>query len=109
MEDLIEEVIGDIRDEVERDSDSISEAPGGVVTVMGSASLLELNDRFGLDLPAHEFTTVGGYIMGRLGRLAAPGDVVEFASGRFRVEGVSGRRIGAITLSLTAQDGHRPT
>jgi magnesium and cobalt exporter, CNNM family len=103
LEDLIEEVIGDIRDEVEREPDSIAETTGGMVSLMGNVSLLELNDRFGLDLPAHEFTTVGGYIMGRLGRLAAPGDVVEFSRGTLRVEGVSGRRIGAITLSLTAQ------
>ena len=93
LEDLIEEIVGDIRDEDEREPESIRELENGVVQLSGNAPLVELNERFKLALPAHEFTSVGGYVMGRLGRLANPGDVVEFAGGRLRVDSMSGRRI----------------
>jgi CBS domain containing-hemolysin-like protein len=103
LEDLIEEIVGDIRDEDEREPESIREVGDGVVQLSGNAPLVELNERFRLSLPAHEFTTVGGYVMGRLGRLANPGDVVEFPGGRLRVESVSGRRIETLTLNLENQ------
>ncbi|MGH7466569.1 MAG: hemolysin family protein [Longimicrobiales bacterium] len=99
LEDLIEEIVGDIRDEDEREPEPIRETGDGIIQLSGNAPLVELNERFELGLPAHEFTTVGGYVMGRLGRLATPGDVVEFTRGKLRVDSMHGRRIETLTLS----------
>jgi len=95
IEDVIEEIVGEIHDEHEVVSDEIR-TEGDHVIVGGSTSLVTLNDELGLTLPDDEFATVGGYVMGRLGRLANTGDEVNFAGGRMKVVAVSGRRVETV-------------
>jgi CBS domain containing-hemolysin-like protein len=98
VEDLVEEIVGEIQDEHETALEEIEELGGGLVRVAGRALIWELNERFGLKLPEEDFTTVSGYVMGQLGRVAEPGDEVAFEGGALRVLEMSGRRIEWLEL-----------
>jgi putative hemolysin len=106
MEDLLEEIVGEIRDEYDEASEAEPEfeaTPEGDVLIDGSASIGEVNARFGLALPEEDFDTVGGYVFGALGRLPAVGDAVrvEGEEGEFelRVEETEERRASVIRLA----------
>ena len=101
IDDLLEEIVGEISDEHEALSPDIQELESGEVVLAGAAPIFELNERYHLGLPEDEYTTVGGYILGRLGRIAQKGDEVSFASGRMRVLEMAGRRVGRLVLFLT--------
>ena len=104
IEDILEEIVGEIHDEHESDIEAIDESDGRI-RVDGTVSLFELNDRFGLTLPSQEFATIAGYVMAQLGRIAEPGDEVEFDSGTLCVVQMSGRRIEKVEILLeTAAD-----
>ena len=99
MEDLVEEIVGEIRDEHEEDHDEILETAQATL-LSGAVTVTDVNERYELALPEEDYTTVGGYIMGRLGRIARPGDEVEFEEGRLRVLAMDGRRIVRVALLL---------
>ena len=101
LEDLVEEIVGEIADEHEAGSPDIQELETGEVVLSGGAPIFELNERYHLGLPEDDYTTVGGYILGRLGRIAQKGDEVTFATGRMRVVEMTGRRIGRLVLYLS--------
>ncbi|HSL69423.1 MAG TPA: transporter associated domain-containing protein, partial [Longimicrobiales bacterium] len=110
LEDLLEEIVGEIRDEDEYEQPPIQPIENGEIRVTGSASLLDLNDRFELSLPVAEYTTIAGYVMGRLGRLAQPDDEIAFEAGTIRVERMAGRRIESLVIRLrspSAGDANR--
>ena len=102
LEDLVEEIVGEIADEHEAGSPDIQELETGEVVLSGGAPIFELNERYHLGLPEDDYTTVGGYILGRLGRIAQKGDEVFFRAGRIRVLEMLGRRIGRVTLFLAS-------
>jgi CBS domain containing-hemolysin-like protein len=97
VEDLLEEIVGEIRDEHEQVLPE-GESAEGEVLLPGSLSLADLNDRYDLRLPEREYLTVAGFVMGRLGRVARAGEVVEFPGGKLRVVAMSGRRIERLAL-----------
>ena len=99
IEDIIEEIVGEIQDEHEAPRPTI-ELKGDEVHAAGTVSLFELNDNFSLDLPAHEFATIAGYAMDRLGRIAQTDDEIELPGGKLRIASMSGRRIERIVLKL---------
>ncbi|HUF11500.1 MAG TPA: hemolysin family protein, partial [Longimicrobiales bacterium] len=70
IEDLVEEIVGEIRDEHDVEPPGIDIAPDGRVFLIGGLGIGDLNDEFDLDLPEEDYTTVAGYVMGRLGRIA---------------------------------------
>src|SRR5690606_19105503 len=79
VEDLVEEIVGEIKDEHEvADLDVEAEEGTGRYLLAGRVLVADLNERFGFHLPEEEYTTVAGYVMGRLGRIAQVGDEVEF-------------------------------
>ncbi|HEX7050999.1 MAG TPA: hemolysin family protein [Longimicrobiales bacterium] len=101
IEDLIEEIVGEIRDEHEQAEPlEIEELPGGEVLLNGTVPIFELNERYGLRLPEDEYTTIAGYVMGRFGRIPGVGDEVEFPGGRLHVVSMEGRRIERLALRL---------
>jgi len=94
LEDLIEEIIGEIQDEHEADEpDDFMELEGGLLRVWGGVSLREVNERLDLDLPEDQYDTIGGYLFGRLSRVGMVGDAVDVPDGRFRITRMRGRRI----------------
>ncbi len=105
LEDLFEEIIGDIRDEHDPDFEAIRRMPDGSWRISGGTSIYEVNDRLGLDLPETDHATIAGYLIERLGRLGKQGDVVEAPGARFEVVSTEGRRIEWIRVRLSADGG----
>ncbi|NIP81087.1 MAG: CBS domain-containing protein [Gemmatimonadetes bacterium] len=97
IEDLLEEIVGEIRDEHEEVHEEILDT-GDATLLSGSVPVTDVNERYGLDLPEGDYTTMAGYVMGRLGRMARPGDEIRFEGGRLRVLAMDGRRILRLAL-----------
>ena len=97
LEDLIEEIIGEIQDEHEGDEpQAFQPLPNGRVRIWGSTSLREVSQRVEFEPTDDEeegYDTIGGFVLGRLTRIPIVGDEVEVETGRFRVTQMSGRRI----------------
>jgi CBS domain containing-hemolysin-like protein len=95
MEDLLEEIVGQIYDEYDRPG---PQRPSGVAAPPGAAlpgnlTLDEVNARCGLALASADYTTLGGYLFGKLGRLPKPGDRVPVDGGAFEILSMDGRRV----------------
>jgi putative hemolysin len=102
LEDLIEEIVGEIQDEHEVELPDFEEIGDGECRVAGGAPVWEVNQRFELRLPEDLYDTIGGYIFGHLGRVARVGDEVEVERGGFRVLAMDGRRIDRVAFYLQA-------
>ncbi len=98
LEDLIEEIVGEIQDEHEVELPDFEEVAEGECRVAGGAAVWEVNERFELRLPEDLYDTIGGYIFGQLGRVARVGDEVDVDGGRFRVLAMDGRRIDRVAF-----------
>ena len=112
MEDLLEEIVGEINDEYDVDEEPEFEAtPEGDVLIDGGAAISEVNERYGLGLPEEDFDTLGGYIFGTLGRVPVPGDEIgPLGNGQrvmLHVEEIEDRRITRVRLTrpLLAEEG----
>jgi putative hemolysin len=99
LEDLIEEVIGDIRDEYDEGGAQSRRLSGGAVEVDGKLNLDEVAEVSGLTLPEGPYATLGGYIMAGLGRLPQNGDELECDGFRLQVIDVDGRRAARVRLT----------
>ena len=77
IEDIVEEIVGEIQDEFDEDEPAIEEISADLFAVDGRIPITDVNDRFELDLPHEDFDTIGGYILGSLGRPPETGDTVE--------------------------------
>jgi|SRR5690625_131197 len=93
LEDLIEEIVGEIQDEHEIEIPDFEELGEDTCRVAGGAPVWEVNKHFDLELPQDRYDTIGGYVFGQLGRVPRAGDEVEVEGGRFRVTAMAGRRI----------------
>jgi putative hemolysin len=93
LEDLIEEIIGEIQDEHEQEPLPFEEAMEGEIRIRGAVPLWEVNERFDLDLPDDVYDTLGGFVFGQLGRIPDVGDEVEMEGAIFRVVTMDGRRV----------------
>jgi CBS domain containing-hemolysin-like protein len=107
MEDLLEEIVGEIEDEYDEDGPEFEPTPEGDVLIDGGAAIGEVNERFGLTLPEEDFDTLGGFIFGALGRVPVAGDVVSVPGPEgdelaLRVEETEERRVTCVRLSRTA-------
>jgi CBS domain containing-hemolysin-like protein len=102
MEDLLEEIVGEILDEYDTPEDE--EAPlhtrAGETLVPGSTHIGELNEHFSLTVPDEDYTTIGGYVFGVLGRLPQVGDRVIAGGAIFTVREMDGRRIESLAVDL---------
>jgi len=95
MEDLLEEIVGQIYDEYDRPAQL---RPSGAVlppgaAVPGNLTLDEVKTRCGVTLESADYTTLGGYLFGKLGRLPKPGDRVTVEGGAFEIVAMDGRRV----------------
>jgi CBS domain containing-hemolysin-like protein len=100
MEDLLEEIVGEILDEYDESEVLASEVPGADVVLPGAMNIGELNERFGLSVPDDEYSTIGGYVFGALGRLPVVGDRVQASHALFTVRAMDGRRIDTLAVDL---------
>ncbi|HEX2781286.1 MAG TPA: hemolysin family protein [Gemmatimonadaceae bacterium] len=105
MEDLLEEIVGEILDEYDEAAEPFARPTAGEVIVPGSTNIDELNERYGLDVSSDDYTTIGGWVFGVLGRLPVVGDRVTGGGAVFTVREMDGRRIETLAVDLhTAGD-----
>jgi magnesium and cobalt transporter len=108
MEDILEEIVGEIEDEYDGEPPPVAKQGPGVFMVAGSVTIADLNDETGLSLPEEEFETVGGLIYDLVGSLPEKGRAVEYHEVTFVVEQVEGQRIVKVKLitKKKAMDTH---
>jgi CBS domain containing-hemolysin-like protein len=93
VEDLLEEIVGEIRDEYDVESDTVTDEGQGVYVFNGKVSVDEVGDRLGVDIEREGFETVGGYVLSHLGRMPYVGEPVEIGDLALEVLEVQRRRI----------------
>ena len=105
LEDLVEELVGDVSDEHDRRRPSMHRAPGGAWVAQGDLRPDEVAEHSGVEIPeSPAYETVGGFVMARLGRVAEAGDVVEVDGVRVTVERMEGRRIDRVRIEQVNED-----
>ena len=97
VEDLVEEVIGDINDEYDFAVREAIEA-NGVLELAGTMSLVDVRSDYRLPIPEGDWTTLGGYTFAKLGRLPRIGDRAPFPGGELEVVATDGRRVAAVRV-----------
>ncbi|NLF24974.1 MAG: HlyC/CorC family transporter [Deltaproteobacteria bacterium] len=95
IEDLIEEIVGDIFDEYDSPEEEVSwrRTPSGDLLVSGSAVIDDLNDSQELNLPSGDYNTIAGFVINLLGRIPAVGEVIDFNGYKVKIERVHRNRI----------------
>jgi CBS domain containing-hemolysin-like protein len=99
MEDLLEEIVGEIADEYDRAEPLVEPVDDATLRVKGSMPIDELSELLGVDLPDSEWDTVGGLMAGLLGKLPKRGEEVKLHGLTFRAEKVQGRRIAKVLVT----------
>ncbi|MGH7712179.1 MAG: hemolysin family protein, partial [Gemmatimonadaceae bacterium] len=97
LEDLVEEVIGDIADEYDMASREAIEVDG-VLELAGSMSLVDARSDHRLRIPEGEWSTLGGFVFGALGRVPKLGDRVRISGSELEVVAMDGRRVAAVRV-----------
>ena len=99
LEDLLEELVGEITDEYDSEEAEIVETAPGVYRVSGKASIDDVNDRLDTELPDEEWDTLAGLVLDLFQRIPKQGEEIEFQGLRFRADEVQGRRIANVLIT----------
>jgi putative hemolysin len=108
LEDLVEELIGDIRDEYDLEQDHATRLPAGEVEVDGLLNLDEFAEQTGVELPEGPYETAAGYVLAALGDLPSEGDSVQLAGRTITVTEMDGRRIARLRVNPQAPNTPGP-
>lgn len=100
MEDLVEEIVGDIEDEYDKKESTISKIDDNIFRIKGSLSVSEFNNRFDIDLEEGEYDTINGYLLTKLGNMPKEKEVIKLENVIFKIERVKSRRIEDIEINL---------
>ena len=101
LEDMLEEIVGEIRDEFDADDDEgITKVSDLEYLIDGSTNLDDINDRIGLSLSSEEYESIGGLIMEKLGRLPVEGEIINFDNIVLTVKKMDHARIEKVYLKL---------
>ena len=100
LEDLLEEIVGDIEDEFDLPNELVERLSETTVRIDGSFTIDDFNEEFGTGLDTEDFHTVAGFVFGHLGRAAEVGDEVAEDQVRFRVLETSGSRIQRLEVEF---------
>jgi CBS domain containing-hemolysin-like protein len=98
MEDLVEEIVGDLDDELDHDDDGVRMIDERTTVVDGQVRVEDVNEELGLNIPPGDYDTLAGFILARLGRLPAPGDSLTHDGSRLTVTAMQGPRIKEIEI-----------
>jgi CBS domain containing-hemolysin-like protein len=110
MENVLEELVGEIQDEFDDEAQDIKKLEEGVFSISGMLLLDEFVKKFGLD-PGESYQhydTIGGYVFGNLGKTPTPGDRVEIPGAVLEVEEVDGLRVTKVKLLQGPKANQKP-
>lgn len=103
IEDLLEEIVGEIRDEYDVESETVTDEGHGTFVFSGKVSVDEVRDRLGVEIEREGFETVGGYLLSHLGRMPYVGEIIDVDGLVFEVLEVERRRITKVRAKKTNQ------
>jgi len=106
LEDLLEEIVGEIEDEFDLPDETIERIDDDTIRIEGTFPIDDFNEQFDCDLPQEDYHTMAGFVFGELGRTAEPGDEIQHDGLLFKVDSVEGQRIDR--LVVTFQPWRRP-
>lgn len=98
LEDLVEEIVGDIEDEYDKDTQDIEVIREDEYLVNGSIRLEELNELIGTHIESEDFDTIAGFVIGLIDKIPEPGEEIEYDHIKFIVEHVDRNRIDKIRI-----------
>jgi CBS domain containing-hemolysin-like protein len=107
LEDLLEEIVGEIEDEFDVAEVQIEQLDDDTYRIDGMFPIDEFNERFGTSMPDDDFHTLAGFVFGQLGRAPQPGDDVEYDGMRFDVLEVDGNRIEKLVVNFIERPSPR--
>jgi magnesium and cobalt exporter, CNNM family len=99
LEDLLEELVGEIADEYDVEEPEMVELGDGVYRVSGKTSIDDVNEMLDVELPDEEWDTVGGLVLDIFGKIPSAGDEKDFQGLKFRAAEVQGRRVATVVIS----------
>jgi len=113
MQDLLEEIVGEVAEGIQENEIQIESQPDGSVLLNGMVALATINQHFGLTLHDQHYVTLGGFVFSQIGRRPKVGDEVAAEQARLVVEAVDGLRVALVRMIQTprvepAQDGQPP-
>lgn len=100
LEDLMEEIVGEVSDPFDNEQPEVLRRPDGSVVLDGLLSIEEVNRELGLHLSDSNYDTIAGFLFGHLNRIPVMGDTVEIDNIRMRVEEMDGRRIARLSVEV---------
>ena len=101
LEDLIEELIGEIKDEYDKDVEMVQKVTDGIWILEGNLTIKELNQNLDLDLPEDSsYTTVAGFLISMMDKIPSERDQVHFGDLHFAVEKMAGNKISKVSLRM---------
>ncbi len=104
IEDVLEEIVGEIDDEYDRTGNAVEELADGSLRVSSRLNIEELGEQFGIELSDDDVDSVGGLLAKALGRVPIPGAVAEVSGLRLEAESTAGRRNRVGTVLVRALD-----
>ena len=109
LEDIIEEIVGEIRDEYdEKVEDWLHQEGKNICVVKGNVSIKELNQRLSLDLPqTSDFTTLAGFLFSKFGRIPREHDALQHNGNQFTVEKMNKRHISLVRIILRPEQSEK--
>jgi CBS domain containing-hemolysin-like protein len=99
FESLMERIVGEMPGQTGVTTQRITLRPDGSADIDGLALVTDLNAQFALRIDEDTYTTIGGYVLGRLGRRPKVGDTIEIEGRKMRVEALDGLRVAKVWLS----------
>jgi len=105
LEDIVEEIVGEIDDEYDEPVEDIINVGQSEYIIDGATRLEDVNEHLNIKLESEDFDTIGGYVIGLLGRFPEKGETVEEAPLRFIIEELDKNRIVKLRLFLSIAPG----
>jgi putative hemolysin len=107
LEDLLEEIVGEIEDEFDLPDESVEQVDDDTIKIDGTFPIDDFNERFHTDLPVEDYHTVAGFVFGLLGRQPEVGDDISHDGMRFDVLEVEGSRINKLAVTFERRRDQR--
>lgn len=104
VEDLLEEIVGEIQDEYDVEQPKIVHAEDGVAEVDARLHIDDVNEGLGLDLDSDDFDTIGGLVFGLFGHMPIKGETIDYGSVTFTITDADGRRVYRIRIEQRATE-----
>ena len=104
LEDIVEEIVGEIQDEYDEEEILITKLGPGLYLVDGSVAIRYINRRYGLALSEEHVNTLAGFLLDKIGSIPEEGDLCEVEGARFTVREVVDRRIEKIEMQVSEEE-----